>query len=349
MTWNEPAENEASLVDVINVLLQQRRLLIVMPILSFALVIGITLLSPRTYTSRAAFMLQASESTQNRLLGVAAQLGFVMPSGESGTTPAFYEELLTSRATVSDVVRTKYAFTVDGVEMTGDLTELYEIDGESDTLRRESAIEELLEDISVSTRPETGIVRLSVKAPWAPLAPQIADRMLERMSEFDLLTRQSQAGAERAFVEERLAAVRKELTAVEDALVRFLRDNRQFTAPELQFERDRLEREVAMRQEVYTGLAEAYERARIDEVRDTPVITIIEHPEVPPLPDRRRLILKGIAAIFLGLVLGVVIAFLRSAMASESERDPESYQRSRELWAALGAELRNPLRLFIRR
>ena len=349
VTPDESGVKEASLVDVINVLLQQRRMLMALPIVTFVLVVGITFVLPRSYTSSTSFMLQSSEGSQSRLAGIAAQLGFVMPVVESGTTPAFYEDLLRSRTTLARVVEAEYSFTVNDQEMVGNFIALYEIDGDTEALQRESAMNRLLGDVSVTTRVETGIVRLSVTTPWAPLAQQIAGRMLETVSEFDLQTRQSQAGAERRFVEERLADIREQLRVAENVLVQFLRENRDFNAPGLVFERDRLQREVLMRQEVYTGMAQSYEQARINEVRNTPVITIIEHPEIPPLPNRRRLILKGLAAIFLGLVIAIVLAFVRAAMASESERDPESYERSRELLGDLSAELKNPLRLFMKR
>ena len=340
---------EASVVDVFNVLLQQRRLLMFLPAAAFVLIVGVTLVLPRSYTASTSFMLQAAQGAPSRLAGIASQLGFGVPAAESGTTPAFYEDLLRSRTTIRRVISSEYAFAIGEQEMAGNLMELYDIKAESEALRREAAIKRLLGKIAVSTGVETGIVRLSVTTRWAPLAEQIASRMLEVVSDFDLEVRQSQAGAERKFIQERLADVRGELRAAENALEGFLRENRDFDAPELIFERDRLRREVLMRQEIYTSLGQSYEQARIDEVRNTPVITIIEQPEIPPLPDRRRLRLKGLAAIFLGLTIAVIVAFMRAALASDRERDPESYERARELLHALGSELRNPFRLLTKR
>jgi hypothetical protein len=42
-------------------------------------------------------------------------------------------------------------------------------------------------------------------------------------------------------------------------------------------------------------LAQAYEQSKMDEVRDTPVITIIQPPETPLMPDA-----KGIRTRFSG-------------------------------------------------
>jgi len=93
-------------------------------------------------------------------------------------------------------------------------------------------------------------------------------------------TRQSQAAAERGFTEERMAEAQEELRAAENELQRFLQNNRQFqNSPELVFQHDRLQRRVAMRQQVYTSLVQSYEQARIDEVPNTPVITVVEYAE----------------------------------------------------------------------
>ena len=46
------------------------------------------------------------------------------------------------------------------------------------------------------------------------------------------------------------------------------------------------------------------------------------------------------------LAIAVIVAFMRAALASESECDPESCERARELLHALGSELRNPFRLL---
>ena len=45
------------------------------------------------------------------------------------------------------------------------------------------------------------------------------------------------------------------------------------------FGHDRLERQVSVRQELVTAMAQAYEQARVDEVRNAPVITVIDQPE----------------------------------------------------------------------
>jgi uncharacterized protein involved in exopolysaccharide biosynthesis len=125
------------------------------------------------------------------------------------------------------------------------------------------------------------------------------------------------------------------LTNAEDSMQVFLQANRRYEdSPELTFQAERLQREIARQQQVYTGLVQSFEEARIAEVRDTPVLTVLQVPFFPPGPDDRNLLL----AIALGLVLGgmggVVLAFVIEAIRRPAPGDParEDFQRA---WDAL--------------
>jgi uncharacterized protein involved in exopolysaccharide biosynthesis len=112
--------------------------------------------------------------------------------------------------------------------------------------------------------------------------------MLRLVSEFNLNRRQTKAGADRRFVETRVRESLDSLRGAEAALEAFLQRNREYrNSPQLVFAYDRLDREVRMRQQLYTTLIQSYESARIDEVRNTPVITVMEAPDLPARPDAR--------------------------------------------------------------
>jgi uncharacterized protein involved in exopolysaccharide biosynthesis len=157
------------------------------------------------------------------------------------------------------------------------------------------------------------------------------------MQQFNLETRRSQAQAERVFLETRVGAARDELTQAEGKLQAFLQQNRQFeNSPELQFEFDRLQRDVSMRQEVYTGLVQAFEEAKIREVRDTPVVTVIEHPVLPAQREPRGTFLKGLLGLILGGMLGLGIVFGREMLAGELASDGAEFRKA---WAETKKDL----------
>jgi uncharacterized protein involved in exopolysaccharide biosynthesis len=89
-------------------------------------------------------------------------------------------------------------------------------------------------------------------------------------------------------------------------------------------------REVTLRSSVLTTLIQSYIEARISEVRDTPVITVLQEPYLPPRHDPRRRILFGLLGVVLGGMLGTVLAFLVEAFARPSSGDParEDFDRA---------------------
>ena len=93
-----------------------------------------------------------------------------------------------------------------------------------------------------------------------------------------------------------------------------MQSNRQFNAPQLTFQQQRLQREVTLQQQVVTALAQQYEDARIREVRDTPVITVLEKPTLPVLPDPRGRLLLVTMGTLAALLLGAVVVLAREGM-----------------------------------
>ena len=115
----------------------------------------------------------------------------------------------------------------------------------------------------------------------------------------------------------------------------FLEANRESGAPRLTLAADRLQREVTFREEVVNGLAQQYENARIREVRDTPVITVIERPVLPRLPDPRGRVTLLVLATFGATLLGVAFVLAREGWARQYREDnlDPSYAFLADEWA----------------
>jgi uncharacterized protein involved in exopolysaccharide biosynthesis len=310
------APDDLTIGGLIEFLRVHRRLVLGTGLAAFLLVGVTTFVRPRGWTSTARFMPQTSEGALSRLSGLAATFGVSVPTTETGSSPAFYSELLQSRDIIRRTVETPYAFAAGGDSLGGTLVELFDAEGDTPGERRDAAAKELLESIDVTVSRETGTVSLEVTTRWPELSRQVATRMIALVSDFNLHRRQTKALAERRFVESRLAEARDSLRAVESRLQGFLQRNREYrNSPQLAFEYDRLDREVLMQQQVYTGLAQSYEAARIDEVRNTPVITVVEPPDLPAKPDARLALVKGILAGLVGMGLGAFLAAARPLLA----------------------------------
>jgi uncharacterized protein involved in exopolysaccharide biosynthesis len=322
-----------SIVEAINVVLQHRGWIIGVPLVLFAVVVTLTLLKPRTYTSSAAFVAQGPESGTSNLGGLAAQFGVSIPTGARSQSPEFYAELLRSRAILAPAAETQYTVQRNGRMVSGTLVDHFEIDQANAGLARAEALEELADAMSVSTGRQTGIVRFSVRTKSPELSERIARRVMALLETFDLEMRQTLAQAERAFIESRTQDAARELRAVENQLETFLDHNRAglSRSPHLLFQHERLVREVGTRQQLHSELLGAFEKARIDEVRNTPVLTVLEAPEAAVKPDRRGLMMRAILALFMGGLLGVFIAFTLAFTGRDMARYPEHMTRFREL------------------
>lgn len=336
--------DEISALRAVNVLLRHRRTVAAIPLAAALLAVLVALVLPRSYRSIASLTPQADETQLSELAGLASQFGIPIPATSTAESPQFYAELLRTRTLLSETAVTRYNFLPEGAEspIEGDLLEILGIGGDTREAAIEEAVEELADDlVGVSTDPETGVVEFSVTTRWADLSHQIAARMLELVNRFNVETRNSQAAAEREFTEGQLAEAESALRVAEDSLEAFLQRNRRYdNSPELRFQLERLQRRVDLRQQVFTSLAQSYEQARIDAVRNVPVITVVERPSRPALPEPRGLVWKALLGLFLGGVVAVSWAFGREILAASRETDPDDYAEFARLRRETGEDLR---------
>jgi len=341
--WDPEPETPDSLLPLATTLLRARRLLARLALAGAVLGVLTGLVQKRTYSASAAFIPQSRRANSN-LAGLAAQFGIAMPTGDASQSPAFFADLVTSPELLKPLLSARFG----GADAKGSgrtLESWLEPRGSTEALRRENLLKRLADMINATVAQKTGVVRVTVKAPDPVLAQQLDSALLDRVNVFNLEARQSQAGSERRFTEDRLAQVRVSLNVSEDRLRSFLESNRDYQqSPTLRFQEERLNREVLLQQQLYTTLAQAYEQAKIEEVRDTPVITVIERPAVPARPDSRKSILRAVIGIFLGLLAGVTIALARAADRGLPRTEVAADWRAAR--ADLVADLRRPWRLL---
>lgn len=290
--------------------LEHRRAAIFSPLLGAVLAAAISLLLPVWYTAKTTFVPETSSQGQlpSGLSGLAGQVGLTIGSGPE-QSPEFYSSILTSRATLEEVLRTKYPIPDDRPQR-GDSATLLQLLREggrdaSDSLYR--GVKRLRELISVDVDDETNIVALSVDAHDPVLAANVARRFLQYLNDFNTNSRQSQAREKRLFLESRLAEAATSLTDAEGQLRQFYERNRSWQqSPSLVYEQGRLQRQVDIRQDLYLSLSHEYQAARLEEVNDTPVITTID----PAVPPARRARPKRAILTIVGFFAGAMIAVI---------------------------------------
>lgn len=345
------AVEEISLLRYVNVLLRRWRIITATSFV-FAFFAGVfSFVVAPTFTATAMFVpeVRSGSRVPSGLAGLATQFG--ISTGSNGVSPNFYAEVVKSREIIERVLLERYA-DPRGHNNPGDSATLLEILGVtgSDSVQRLYAGTAALTGlVSTQVDLQTGIVQLSVDARYPGLAAAVTNHLLEHLNEFNAKTRQSQARERRRFVEERVAEAERELGGAEEELKTFYEGNRSWQqSPHLVFEEGRLRRQVEIRQQIYLTLKGEYETARIEEVNDTPVITVID-PAVPPQgpskPRRRR---NVILAFVVGGMLGVFWAFSAENVDRMRRDGGEEYEEFRGLLHRFRGEVGGKLRTVAR-
>ncbi len=325
-----PEERGYSAYGVLNVLLAHSRWFIIVPIVTAAFTLVLTLAFGNRWVAESTFAPQASSGSMGRLATLASQFGVAIPGvSESEESVDFYLRLARARVLLEDVVRHDYAFPLsEGSADTarGDLITLYDIEADSESKALHEAVETLEANLEVAGDLNAGVVTILAKAKWAGLAEQVNRRLLDGIDSFNQERRQQQAAAERTFLENRLGSARADLIAAEERLSTFLEGNRRYEDwPALRFEHDRLQRDVDQAEQLVQALVQSYEEARLQEVRNTPVIAVLDPPEGSARRPASLLanVIWGAAA---GAMLVLLLAFGREYATRERSANPADYE-----------------------
>lgn len=315
-------------LSVVEMMLRRPRLIVGLPLLA-ALTIGtIGLLSHRAYTASTQFVPQSSDLSASKMAGLAAQFGVAVPGIGGGQSPDMYAALIVSRSSLAALVDSTYRFQADGKTYSGTLVSLYNTTGNTPADAREKAIKKLERDVSVDIGLKSGVISVKVRARWPALAQQLCERILAYVNAQNLATRQARARAEQQFYEERLRESEAEVRVGENALESFLAQNRNgMNAPRLSREEERLRRVISMRQQVFTSLMQAREQASMDAAHNTPVISLVDPPNLPYRPDSRLLAIKVVLGGLGALLLACVIGLALDAVARTRRDDPITFAR----------------------
>ena len=345
---DQSSKDGTSLVDLATVLLKHWRATVGFP-LSLGLLTAVASFGVRsTYTATTTFVPESAPQGRlpTELAGIATQFGFPLGS-EASRSPKFYAEVVKSRELMEHVLLSKYAESRPAIAVGDSVTllQILAVVGPDSAENLHRGIKKLDKLVSVRLDNLTNIVTLSVDAPYPALAASVANKFVDHLNAFNAQHRQSQARERRKFVEQRMVDVEHDLRDAEETLRSFYERNRSWQqSPQLTFEEGRLRRQLEIRQDVYLTLRRQYETARIEEVNDTPVITVID-PAVPPKersrPQRKVLV---ILALFLGGVVGVFWAFSVEYVDHIRRHEPENYSRvaqvARQAQRDLGGLLR---------
>jgi uncharacterized protein involved in exopolysaccharide biosynthesis len=301
-------------------------------VVSGALFTAAALLLPPVYRSEASFVSNASDGLKlpgglgglTGLAGMASEMGVGL-GADAAESPAFYVQLLRSRELLTRLLESRFAdprtaSPADSAQLV-DLLELG--DSETRARRMELGVRKLRDDIVVRPDPRTNFVSFDVDMPHASLSAGVANRAAALVEEFNRQQRATRARAKRVFIGERLDEAERELRVAEDRHRAFLAQNREFLrSPTLVAQERRLERRMGEASDLAASLRRQYESARIEEVNDAPVVTVVDTAVAPQRPRWPRPLPVAALAIVTGLVLGTLAAGTATLLRDWARRNP---------------------------
>ena len=327
--------DSSSLVDYLDILLRRRWMILAICVLSVLVAFFYSKRKEPRYRASAAFLVQ--ESARETIAGTPDYRPY-----QSFRNPAdYYRRVALSSEILDPLLRER--FHVPGsVEDTTLLAYLVNEQGElkDRTYIGRSILAGCIEVGSQTNFPN--LLSLNVSFDNPELAAEIANRLIDLISDFDLGIRAKRARGHSAFIDSQLEIAAAQLEEGEQALEEFQERNRVSNSVKLLTRRGRLEREVKLQGELFVMLRKKQALARIAEENEASAIAVLEKafpPREPYSPNTKNdVILAG----FAGLLLAIVLAFaaeLIGQMSIERRERQESQQTTGTIRNALGRSL----------
>jgi uncharacterized protein involved in exopolysaccharide biosynthesis len=310
---------------IVNTLLRGRWIIVGVAGVVTAAAVVMTLLAKPVFTSTAKFLPSQSAAMSSRMGAIVE--GSVNAGRSDDPSTDYYVALVQSSSFLDGVVLRQFDVG-EGEPRT--LVDYYKVPEGSESERVHRATELLGKSISVSAVKVQGnpmlprLITLECKAGSATLAADICSAILDEIVKHNTDVRGSKARQNREFVQTQLDTAKKELDSATEAFATFTARNRKIVSPALEADKDRLERQVRVKEDVYNTLSRQLVLARIEEQETRPSIELVERPQ-PPLvrsaPARTRTV---IMAGFVGLILGCGVAFVWDRLRRMDPTDPDT-------------------------
>jgi uncharacterized protein involved in exopolysaccharide biosynthesis len=315
-------EDTISLLDILLVLAKNLKLIIITPaIFCIFTIIYVLFIADPTYISKATFMSFGKGDSNSQMMGLASQFGIAMPMGDSSPKWS-YEEVIKSRTMAKSLL--VHRFDTEEFGPQKELLQIITYGNEKPKYGIDTLLIQGIGSIAgmIEVKKTISLFELEISASEPQLAADIASAVMEELDLHQRDYNSMKATGTRQFIEERLLATESELEKAEEALKLFRERNRSiFESPQLQLEQERLGRDVAVLIGVFTALKQQLETAKIEEVKESDYVIILDTPDIPLYPDKpkkkRMVILAGI----LGISLGIILALIKEFVQNRDEED----------------------------
>jgi uncharacterized protein involved in exopolysaccharide biosynthesis len=330
------------------------RMVAAITLLSILSALAASFIIPPVYRARASFV--ANSSTASKLPGGASvssgvgglisQLGGSL-GGDPSESPNFYIQLFQSRELLTRIALSRFPNPrTSAPSDSATLIDILRIKKKDPRLRMEIALKKLTKAIKAGFDTKTNLVSLSVDLQWPELSAQVANRLMEEVTKFNRETRVSRSRAKREFLEARHDSAQMQLRVAEERQRFFYEQNRGLiTSPSLKADEGRIRREVELASDLFLNLQRQLEIARLDEINDAALITVIDTAIPPRKAQWPRYGSLLFTASAIGIMLGLLIAGSLAVLYDWRLRNPESWSDFEHTLGRARSDVRSAMRV----
>ena len=314
---NEPTSSllqkrgSIDVVDFLANLWTKRRLVLAIVGVATALAIVISALMSNYYKSTATLLPETERSKLSALgnLSDLASLAGINP-GEVSLVK-LYPRIIVSEAVLKNVLSSKYYSEKFNDSVT--LVRFWGLEQKTPELTYERALAVLRDQLDVAMDVKTSIVSISIETRDARVSADIVNKVASELDKFIRTKRTTNATEQRKWIEARLQEVKKDLENAENGLRDFREKNRRvLDSPELLLEQERMVREVQINSALYTELKKQYELIKIEEIKNIPIITVMDAGRPAALKERPKRGILVITVFMLSFIGAAAYVFVSS-------------------------------------
>jgi uncharacterized protein involved in exopolysaccharide biosynthesis len=274
--------------------------------------------TPKRYSAESKFIFKEGQKANSNFGNLAMMMGLGSALGEGSDLANFFDIIIYTDDFLRHILDRKWSTGTDSAT----LEQIWKV--HVDTAGPEGAyrkfrvlVGKLAGGEYILVKKQEGIINLTTQFEYPQVTYDVNAFIISKLNDYLLNNTQSQARANRKFVEQRLKEISSELYKSEEGLLSFNLRNQNPTSPALVLEMARLRRAVEINQEVYLQLKKQLEMAKIEETKENALIEVLASPRYPLGPDQavslKQRIILTMGGAFLGIILAIGLHFALAA------------------------------------
>lgn len=175
-------------------------------------------------------------------------------------------------------------------------------------------MQELTNRVETNFNNETGLFEVSVKMPNPEVSADMTESVIEYLTNYITEYRTEKLVRNLEFIEERYNEVEKEFIEAQQKLAEFRDRNVNLTSARVQSEEERLRSDYQLKFNLFNGIAQQREEAKLRLQEETPVFKVMEPVSVPSTRSSPRRTMMVILFTIFGFLFGLAAVYTRQAI-----------------------------------